>query len=194
MANPDPPKSKDVLQLKAGLAAATQHLGQYCPAVHVLNCSRFSDEISRMEPSISGSLPDTLVFDSHEIAYSKEVALESLPLPIVSIPHENVDIDTFVQKIQFSKEDIKKIETLTRGQCDNEHWYEQRQGAITASKLGKVLKVIEKNKTDCDSLMKEILGDNRHRKGSKVTVPALKWGITKEKKTKRTNSVDFIGT
>ena len=184
VANPNPPTYDAVLQLKSALASATQHLGQYCPAVHVLNCSRFSVSPS-MEPSVvCESLPDHLDIDSPLIAYNKEVSVESLPMSIVNIPCENVDTDTFIKKISYSEEDIQKIESVTRGQCNNEHWFEQRQGAITASKFGKVLNVIEKNKSTCDSLLKEILRDTSYRKGAKVTVPALKWGLTQEKKAK----------
>ena len=58
---------------------------------------------------VTESLPCTLGFDSHEIAYSKEVTLESLPLPIVCIPHKILILTPLCKSFSIAKKIISKL-------------------------------------------------------------------------------------
>ena len=46
----------------------------------------------------------------------------------------------------MSKEKISKIELLTRGQSNNELWYNYRKGVITTSKAQKLIVLTKMNK------------------------------------------------
>ena len=41
--------------------------------------------------------------------------------------------------LEYSKEELKKIELGTRGQSENENWYKMRRGLLTASKFKEIL-------------------------------------------------------
>ena len=57
-----PPSYDAILELKYSLSMATQHLGQYCPAVHVLDVNRFQ----------SDSTPEVVRYTSVSDSVSKE--------------------------------------------------------------------------------------------------------------------------
>ena len=86
----------------------------------------------------------------------------------------------------MSKEKISKIELLTRGQSNNELWYNYRKGVITASKghsvLTKMNKILKPTGgcVDMWSLCQKISGLSF----TNPDLPALKYGQTMKMNSK----------
>ncbi|XP_069102920.1 uncharacterized protein [Argopecten irradians] len=191
IANPDLPNYDDVLDLRVNLFTATHHLGQYCPAVHILNCNRFKQHNDTL-PFVETVLADNLEEHSHSIAYSCEITVASTPIPIYDLCRrlslEESNLDAIVSKITYSQSDRDKIELLTRGQSENLEWFEQRKGSITGSNFGKVLRVVEKNTLPCKSLITDCVGYKFPKVVKTPSVSSLQWGLTKESVAK----ADFL--
>ena len=85
---PKPPSFDAVAELHLNLINVTHHLGQYCPAVHVLNPSRFRKEPSNEAPPKPINMEDTMDLDSEMLVYSSEVTIVNTPLPVTRIEHK----------------------------------------------------------------------------------------------------------
>lgn len=195
VAQPDLPDYEAVLNLRAGLLAATQHLRQYVPAVHVLNPRRFTSDETLKNPPIPvpiTDLPDSVSFSDSILAHSYEETIETSQMSILSLPKRTFKNDSgigfeeeataFYEKCTKMDIDTRKIDTLTFGQASNNEWYDQRRGAITATKFHDVIKVWDGSKKKYESLVKSIM--EKKSTDDLKNVPAIKWGRTKEKKAK----------
>ena len=121
---------------------------QYCPAVKVLDPAIFCRN-PPPAPSLVLSLPEKGQADDTLLVCSAEMSITSTPLPIARVPlicadANNSDAETFLKSITCTKKIRETIEEITRGQSSNMEWYQQRKGAIRASKLG-FLRVAEKD-------------------------------------------------
>ncbi|XP_023930360.1 uncharacterized protein LOC106151446 [Lingula anatina] len=184
-----PPSKDDILKLRASLFNATHHIGQYCPAVHLLGANLHN----------ANKIPDSILFDTHlendnSILFDNEVTVTAVPLPIFDHPHNcdydadaciNDQVENFVKSIKFSENEIHQIEESTRGQRENPEWHQQRRGAVTASRMGSILRTFEKQKPPCKSVITAIMGRECSEDNIPyTTVPSLKWGISNEKKAR----------
>lgn len=186
------PTYSAVSELHLNLINATHHLGQYCPAVHVLKPSRFHANAPDKEPLIPIELEDRMSEDNTMLAYSKEITVTTTPLPLLDIEHkvfksaqdlgfEN-ERQLFLKKAKRCLSSPDEIDECTKGQSQNPEWFVQRKGCITATKFGDVLKVIEKGK-DSTTLVDVILGKKKTDHLSKVA--SIKWGRKNEDKARR---------
>nr|XP_034325261.1 uncharacterized protein LOC105329320 isoform X3 [Crassostrea gigas] len=76
----------------------------------------------------------------------------------------------------FTPEVIKDIEHCTRGQAENPTWKAYRYGMLTASYFHRICKAVEKGSCP-QSLLKSIMS----KYDTDIHVPALEWGLKKEK-------------
>lgn len=76
---------------------------------------------------------------------------------ICDIPHEEYEAkkEEFLRGLRKSKEEIKNIERLTRGQNANPLWKQERSYRITASNFGAVCKM--RKSTSCANMVKKLL-------------------------------------
>ena len=188
------PSVQSILTLRASLFDATHSTGQYCPAVHSINVDRFRENDSNVTAGPK-SLPNVTDVMHPDLAYCREIEVTSKPLPIVDIPHKfsidknnlESEVDTFMTRVNVSMSGPERAEinNLTKGQSNNIDWYEQKKGAIGASNMSKVLKVIEKQ-TSYSSVVKGVMGYKAPKQIKPTTVPSLKWGLTNEPKARST--------
>lgn len=189
----EPPTYDAVAKLHADLINATHHMGQYCPAVHVLNPKRYkkdTQEVSSYHTAVH--LDDYISESSPLLAYSSETEIHSTPLPVTRIEHKTFqsasepsfkrEIECFTKKAATHTCDRAEIDEITVGQSSNPEWREQRKGCITATKFYSVIKTVEKEKENT-TLVNEIL--NKNNKDFLSKVPSIKWGRTNEIKGKK---------
>ncbi|XP_053391619.1 uncharacterized protein LOC123552538 [Mercenaria mercenaria] len=128
--NTAPPSYDDVVELRANLIAATHHIGQYCPAIHILNCDRFKPENTVIPPpNINEQLPNTLRYDGAAIAPAKEVEIKTTPVVMTQLVPKKFDSITDEGYSKASEEvytkatnmgiDIDQVNNLTKGQAEN---------------------------------------------------------------------------
>lgn len=187
----EPPSYDEVVALRASLIEATHHTGQYCPAVHILNCDRFKPPgaIQTASPIVA-ELPDFVTFDNAVIAPAKEVETITTPPVVKQLVTRQFSSEKdsgfiaacneLYKKAENMDLDINQVDSITKGQACNPEWHEQRRAVITATKFSAVIKVIEK-KRKCDSLLTEICSEKVDRLRN---VPAIKWGRKNENKVK----------
>lgn len=101
------------------------------------------------------------------------------PRPVLDVPKRQATRTTVLQD-HLSKGDIDKIERQTRGQRENQEWYNWRQNRITASLAHQVSHSKFANQKTNDipqSYLKSIMGS-----APNVQTAAMNWGIRNENK------------
>ncbi|XP_063446860.1 uncharacterized protein LOC134726389 [Mytilus trossulus] len=134
------------------------------PIVNIVDLARFRPV---KQPEVKGpwSMPDTVTEFYPGICYAESIDVETTPPSLTEIPHQqfqSIDdngyqegLNTYINLIMktYNQADISKIENLTRGQSANEEWFRHRIGAITASKVVRVLS----NKKNQDNFLIDIM-------------------------------------
>lgn len=187
-----PPPNKDaILELRAGLFAATHHLGVTIPAVHALQPNLYQTA-PPSPPFAAQTMPPILNELSHYIVPNSEVSVHSKPTP-VALYNEYKTIlsssdvsqeakERFINSLQYNAEDLIHIEEITRGQSLNIEWYKQRMGSVTSSVFGEVRRFMDGHKISASRLIKSCIG----LQNKNLSVPpkpkkaALKWGVANE--------------
>ena len=167
--------------LQSALAQATEHLGIYVPAVHVLSRGNFP--IGPVPPpNATTSLPDSMSQDDPRLLPVDLEEVESLPLPI-ALRGPNIS-----QSVLLSDEDRSSVEKATRGQSTNVEWFRQRMGSITASSMAAVCRACQpKSRADKGRLADRILSLHlSHMREPKLpNKDSLKWGHMNEDKARQ---------
>ncbi len=184
------PGSDEVLQLRAGLFAATQHLGVHVPAVHALQPARFREDT--VCPPVVNTLKDRFLELDADIVPAAEITVESQPTPVAFIPchnfHSTHDIGyeeektSFLRKLDYSETERVDIEMMTRGQNEVMDWYKQRMGSVTSSISYQVKRLMAGARILPERLVDQCMG-YKHRHLTKPPRPgreSLKWGCEHE--------------
>ena len=191
--NQAPPTYDQVTNLRASLIDATHHMGQYCPAVHILNCSRFKQSgIENQEVNVIYEMPQTVPYDDKNLAPAKEIEVKTTPVAIPQLVTKkigsdkedgfNLACDNLFSSAANMDIDVQDVDIVTKGQSDNPEWHIQRRGAITATRFSAVMKVTSTEKVkSCSTFIKEIL---EPKPNTLKNVPAIKWGTKNESKAK----------
>ena len=119
-----------------------------CALVKGLDLMKFRPETKEEDMQYFEQLPD--MFVGEDVAFSLELSVEDIPLPIAEFTVEKMSPDDvrFGQTVTdlfarisepMSQVDITKIDSATAGQASNPEWFRQRKGAVTASKIHRVL-------------------------------------------------------
>ena len=99
--------------------------------------------------------------------------IKTLPERIISMHTKPVNINMFaeiIEKLQFTKAEIKEIEICTRGQSENSLWMKYRKGMITASNFKKINN--RRESTEPEKLVNYLINGSSFK-----TVPiAIQWG------------------
>ena len=123
-----------------------------------------------------------------EIDFVREIITKTNTVPVELVSVDDIlllstsrsDFDENLLH-NFTKENIQKIENITRGQSDNEAWYMFRKGVITASKAHEVMTKVKKLKKGNVNINTFAL--NQKISGNYFTspdIPALKYGRVME--------------
>ena len=131
------------------------------------------------------SLYSSLKRQGHQVGFlwalAPEPPMQELLIPTfddIIISNEFVQevnkVGYVLSKLESSKDNIKKIAEITKGQRDNPLWLIYRKGRITASNFGSVIAAI-KRKRYPESLFKTLLGEY-----DLSSVRAIQWGIEHE--------------
>lgn len=109
------------------------------------------------------------------LAYSLKEQLENLSSAVSG--NRTPTAAQFQEELgHFTPEVIKDIEHCTRGQAENPTWKAYRYGMLTASYFHRICKAVEKGSCP-QSLLKSIMS----KYDTDIHVPALEWGLKKEK-------------
>lgn len=118
---------------------------------------------------------------SVEVTATKEV---QLPKSLVEEAEKCHSVSELKEKLVYTKEEIEKIIEATMGQSNNQTWFSQRQGRITASQVHSVYtktKSLSQKQVSTDSLVSRIMGYET----ALSHIPALKYGRVMENEARR---------
>ena len=92
------------------------------------------------------------------------------------IPEPLQPISTPRESNILSSDEIDAIEKITVGQADNEAWYQQREGKITASNFYRVLTKVESMKVSGENGVNKLVDSLLGKATPPINVPALNYG------------------
>ena len=137
--------------------------------------------------AVSNVAPSSILMSAvpkPKIDFFKEVISKNTTPTVASIDDillmssKNEFLETMISNM--NETNLKEIEILTRGQSDNDAWFNYRKGVITASKAHEVLTKMEKMESMRAANMWSL---NQNISGFRFTnldLPALKYGRTME--------------
>ena len=115
-----------------------------------------------------------------KIDFVREVITQRPEINTVSVDDVllmSSDVDSFFENLeQISQDIITKIEVLTRGQSNNEAWYDCRKGVVTASKAHDILTRMRKFKGDNTLNLWNLFQKVAGMVFVNPNIPALKYG------------------
>ncbi|CAG2212198.1 unnamed protein product [Mytilus edulis] len=152
--------------------------------VNIVDLARFRPV---KQPEVKGpwSMPDTVTEFYPGVCNAESIDVETTPPSLTEITHQqfqSIDdngyqegLNTYINLIMktYNQADISKIENLTRGQSANEEWFRHRIGAITASKVVRVLS----NKKNQDNFLIDIM---KYKPVDIFRVNPIQWGLKHE--------------
>ncbi|XP_069122147.1 uncharacterized protein [Argopecten irradians] len=171
------------------------------PIVKIVDIGKFRSE-PLPTPIIQTSLP-TMCFD-FDIPYSYEITVNSTPLSILDFPHQSfkseqdlsyqLEKDRFTESIIYSKHEMLMIEELTRSQSESAEWFNQRKGAITSSRVIKIINFYKNGSKNPTSILKDILQHSPLQATLSKKVPSLSWGVKNEDRALHAFLKDYMKT
>lgn len=156
------------------------------PVVNILDIGKFRTE-PLSTPDVQTYMPDECT--DFDLPVNLEEVTSSYPLPVYRFPHKNFssvnedgfqsEKEKYISSIVITKKEADVIEQLTRDQSSSAEWFDQRKGSITGSKVRKIVSFLEKEKSDPDLIVKDIMQYNMDPSLC-VKVPAISWGLKNE--------------
>lgn len=156
--------------------------------VNLIDITKFSTQAPPI-PSVQTDLPDKCTDFDLPVSFNEEVS--SYALPVYKLPHKmfksvnekgfQTERNRFIKSVLYTEQDIQEIEKITKGQSSSQEWFEQRKGAITGSKVLKIVSYISKRVSNPHLIVKDIMQyDSNENKLSKI--PAIAWGVKNEQR------------